>query len=115
MPLPCEYRFIVEQRRRRLAPAYPNPAFGRRRGDQVRDRAIVFACREEARRGPLRVNRVNLADGWPLPVYPEQQTFFAFGGMFQRCQSTKSLRSSPLRGGKIREAGSQLREQRWRV
>ena len=27
------------------------------------------------------------------------------------CQSTKSLRSSPLRGGKSREAGSQLRGQ----
>ena len=30
-------------------------------------------------------------------------------------QSTKSLRSSPLRGGKNRETGSQLRGQRWRV
>src|SRR6266851_665263 len=29
--------------------------------------------------------------------------------------STKSLRSSPLRGGKSREVGSRLREQRWRV
>jgi hypothetical protein len=31
------------------------------------------------------------------------------------CQGTKSLRSSPLRGGKSRETGSQLRGQRWRV
>ena len=34
--------------------------------------------------------------------------------MSQRCQSTKSLRSSPLRGSKSREAGSQVRGQRWR-
>jgi len=39
----------------------------------------VVACR-------LRVNRVDLAVGRPLPVYPEQQTFFAFVGMFQRRQ-----------------------------
>jgi len=32
-----------------------------------------------------------------------------------QCQGTKSLRSSPLRGGKKRETGSQLRGQRWRV
>ena len=30
------------------------------------------------------------------------------------CQCTKSLRSSPLRGSKSREAGSQVRGQRWR-
>jgi hypothetical protein len=30
-------------------------------------------------------------------------------GMSQTCQSTKSLRSSPLRGSKSREASSQLR------
>jgi hypothetical protein len=30
-------------------------------------------------------------------------------------QSTKSLRSSPLRGSKSRETGSQLRGKRWRV
>jgi len=30
------------------------------------------------------------------------------------CQGTKSLRSSPLRGSKSREAGSQVRGQRWR-
>jgi hypothetical protein len=29
------------------------------------------------------------------------------------CQCTKSLRSSPLRGGKSREVGSQSRGQRW--
>jgi hypothetical protein len=32
------------------------------------------------------VNRVTLAVGWPLAVYPEQQTFLAFVGMFRRCQ-----------------------------
>jgi hypothetical protein len=31
------------------------------------------------------------------------------------CHGTKSLRSSPLRGGKNRETGSQLRGQHWRV
>jgi hypothetical protein len=35
--------------------------------------------------------------------------------MSESGQSTKSLRSSPLRGGKSGEAGSQLRGQRWRV
>jgi hypothetical protein len=30
--------------------------------------------------------------------------------MSQRCHSTKSLRSSPLRGSKSREAGSRSRE-----
>jgi hypothetical protein len=30
-------------------------------------------------------------------------------------QCTKSLRSSPLRGSKSREAGSQVRGQRWRA
>jgi hypothetical protein len=34
--------------------------------------------------------------------------------MSQRCQSTKSLRSSPLRGSKSREAGSRSRGQGWR-
>jgi hypothetical protein len=34
--------------------------------------------------------------------------------MSEKCQSTKSLRSSPLRGSKSREAGSQVRGQRWR-
>ena len=31
-------------------------------------------------------------------------------GTYASCQSTKSLRSSPLRGGKSRETGSQLRK-----
>jgi hypothetical protein len=34
--------------------------------------------------------------------------------MSQRCQCTKSLRDSPLRGSKSREAGSRSRGQRWR-
>ena len=34
--------------------------------------------------------------------------------MSQRCHSTKSLRSSPLRGSKSREAGSRSRGQGWR-
>jgi hypothetical protein len=34
--------------------------------------------------------------------------------MSQRCQSTKSLRSSPLRGSKSREAGSRSRGKLWR-
>jgi hypothetical protein len=34
--------------------------------------------------------------------------------MSEKCQCTKSLRSSPLRGSKSREAGSQVRGQRWR-
>jgi hypothetical protein len=37
-----------------------------------------------------------------------------FVGMSQTCHSTKSLRSSPLRGSKSREAGGQVRGQRWR-
>ena len=34
--------------------------------------------------------------------------------MSQRCQSTKSLRDSPLRGSKSRDAGIRSRGQRWR-
>jgi hypothetical protein len=37
------------------------------------------------------------------------------GSMTAWGHGTKSLRSSPLRGGKSREVGSRLREQRWRV
>jgi hypothetical protein len=36
----------------------------------------------------MGVNRVTLAVGWHLPVYPEQQTFSMFVGMFQRCHFT---------------------------
>jgi hypothetical protein len=50
-----------------------------------------------------------------LPVLPKKQTFSVSVRMSQTCQSTKSLRSSPLRGGKNRETGSQLRGPRWRV
>jgi hypothetical protein len=50
-----------------------------------------------------------------LPVFPEQQTSSEPVGMSQTCHSTKSLRSSPLRGGKSRESGSQLTGKRWRV
>jgi hypothetical protein len=39
---------------------------------------------------------------------PRQQTSSPPIGMSQKCQGTKSLRSSPLRGGKSRETGSQL-------
>jgi hypothetical protein len=49
------------------------------------------------------------------PFLPQQRTFGDYCGMSEKCQRTKSLRSSPLRGGKNREAGSQLRGQRWRV
>jgi hypothetical protein len=40
-----------------------------------------------------------------LPVFPDQQRFSDLLYMSQTCQSTKSLRSSPLRGSKSREAG----------
>jgi hypothetical protein len=59
------------------------------------------------------VNRVTVHRS--LPVFPEKQTFSVSVGMSQKCQSTKSLRSSPLRGGKSRETGSQLTGKRWRV
>jgi hypothetical protein len=55
-----------------------------------------------------------LTVGRPLPVFPDEQTFRLFVGMSQRCQCTKSLRSSPLRGSKSPEAGSRSRGQRWR-
>jgi hypothetical protein len=40
---------------------------------------------------------------------PDQRTNAAFPASSPWGQGTKSLRSSPLRGGKSREAGSQLR------
>jgi len=61
----------------------------------------------------IRVNLVVLTVGRSLPVYPDKQTFSACVGMSQTCHCTKSLRSSPLRGGKSREVGSQSRGQRW--
>src|SRR5260370_9165454 len=64
-------------------------------------------------RCPLWVNRVVPALGRRLPVYPGNRTLSAAAGMCQKCQRTKSLRSSPLRGGKSREVGSQSRGQRW--
>jgi hypothetical protein len=36
-------------------------------------------------------------------------------GVSEKGECTKSLRSSPLRGGKSRESGSQLTRKRWRV
>jgi hypothetical protein len=38
------------------------------------------------------------------PLHPNQQTSPALIGSSESCQGTKSLRSSPLRGGKSREA-----------
>jgi hypothetical protein len=35
-----------------------------------------------------------------LPVFPYEQTSAASVGMSQKCQCTKSLRSSPLRGAR---------------
>ena len=35
----------------------------------------------------------------PLPVFPHKQTFSGSVGMSQTCQSTKSLRDSPLKRG----------------
>jgi hypothetical protein len=46
---------------------------------------------------------------------PGVQTFSGPAGRSVSCQCTKSLRCSPLRGGKSRETGSQLRGKRWRV
>ncbi len=43
------------------------------------------------------------------PFYPQEQTSSACPDMSVWCQGTKSLRSSPLRGSKSREAGSELR------
>ena len=51
----------------------------------------------------FRVNRVTLVVGRPHPVYPDQRTSSDRLGMSGWCQRTKSLRSSPLRGGKSRE------------
>ena len=60
------------------------------------------------------VNLDILSADRPLPVYPDEKTFRLFVGMSQTCQCTKSLRSSPLRGSKSREAGSRSRGQGWR-
>src|SRR5882724_5341554 len=50
-----------------------------------------------------------------FPLLFQTQTLLDAVGISHLCQSTKSLRSSPLRGSKSREAGSRLRGQRWRV
>jgi hypothetical protein len=47
-------------------------------------------------------------------AYLGQRTSSEPVGMSQTCQRTKSLRSSPLRGSKSREACSRSRGQRWR-
>ena len=74
---------------------------------------------EASQSGPVRpatatsavgVIRVLLTVLRSLPVFPWKQTSSRPVGMSQRCQSTKSLRSSPLRGSKSREAGSRSRE-----
>src|ERR1700730_7655602 len=45
-------------------------------------------------------------------VSPCKRTLLDTVGMSQRCQGTKSLRSSPLRGSKSRETGSRWRGRR---
>jgi len=61
------------------------------------------------------VNRAGLKGCGPLPIHPDEPTSPDRPGSSRSCHCTKSLRSSPLRGGKSREAGSQLRGQHWRV
>ena len=46
------------------------------------------------------------------PLCCAQRTQLGHRAMSEMCQSTKSLRSSPLRGSKSREAGSRLRGRR---
>jgi hypothetical protein len=48
-------------------------------------------------------------------LFSQQRPFAEASSTSALCQRTKSLRSSPLRGGKSRETGSQLRGKRWRV
>src|SRR5580700_2367012 len=54
----------------------------------------------------------------PLERYvrstPTSRRHWTATGVSVQCQCTKSLRSSPLRGSKSREADSQVRGQRWR-
>jgi hypothetical protein len=52
------------------------------------------------------VNRVPLTVRRALPVCPDQRKSSGRLGRSGWCQSTKSLRSSPLRGGRNRETGS---------
>jgi hypothetical protein len=49
-----------------------------------------------------------------LPLLCALRTQVRHSARSEKCQCTKSLRSSPLRGSKSREAGSQVRGQRWR-
>ena len=48
--------------------------------------------------GRLWVNRVGLTVSESLPLCPQTRTLLDVFGMSQRCQGTKSLRDSPLRG-----------------
>jgi hypothetical protein len=56
------------------------------------------------------VNRVTLTLRQSLPVFLSKRTISEMADMSQRCHGTKSLRSSPLRGGKSREVGSRSRK-----
>ena len=47
-------------------------------------------------------------------LFSQQRTFAEASGTSALCQGTKSLRSSPLRGSKSRDAGIRSRGQRWR-
>ena len=51
----------------------------------------------------------NSVRAYAVRVAPESGLFLNAVGMSHRGQRTKSLRSSPLRGSKSREASSQLR------
>jgi hypothetical protein len=74
---------------------------------------ILHLNQNSARSGMAEwVDRIASTVGRPLPVYPGQRTSSHRPDMSGWCQSTKSLRSSPRRGGKSRGAGSRLRGQR---
>jgi len=59
--------------------------------------------------GPLWVKSAGFTFNQPLPVYPDQRTLSGSTGWSVWWHRTRSLRSSPLRGSKSREADSQVR------
>src|SRR5882672_12927085 len=71
---------------------------------QVSTAELGPGCLNYATKCPLWVRLGSRVTQSRLPLFPQQQTFLSPAVTSEKCQSTKSLRSSPLRGSKSREA-----------
>jgi hypothetical protein len=75
-------------------------------GTKEQERLAAFALRQIDRFGSFASLRANTGH---VRFAPYQRKFAGPADTSHSCQSTKSLRSSPLRGGRSREAGCQSR------